>query len=91
MLTIKIDIELATTSDVENKLNDIIESVGLGYVKGEGWELLGESECEDCGGTGEITVNEPVYPDAGSPTAPIGTRKCHCRLRSNEGDSASED
>lgn len=36
--------------------------------------------CGDCLDTGEVTTYEKVYPeDAGSPTAPIGTRKCHCR------------
>lgn len=35
--------------------------------------------CGDCHDTGEVTVDEAVYPDAGSPTAAIGTRKCHCQ------------
>ena len=36
-------------------------------------------ECEFCEDTGEVTVDEYVYP--GEPhTAPIGSRKCVCRL-----------
>lgn len=35
--------------------------------------------CEMCEDTGEVTVDEQVYP--GEPhTAPIGTRKCICQL-----------
>lgn len=46
-------------------------------------ELLKEPVCEDCGGTGEVTVDEQVYP--GEPhTAPIGTRKCHCQARDDD-------
>ena len=48
---------------------------------------MSESEdevCPDCGGTGEVTTMEPVYPDAGSPMAPIGTATCHCRKREPE-------
>jgi hypothetical protein len=40
-----------------------------------------ESTCEECGGTGEVRTMEPVYPDAGSPMADIGTRTCICRKR----------
>ena len=48
-------------------------------------ELLKEPVCEDCGGTGEVTVDEQVYP--GEPhTAPIGTRTCHCQARDNDDD-----
>lgn len=41
-----------------------------------------ESVCEECGGTGEVRTMEPVYPDAGSPMADIGTRPCICRKKS---------
>jgi hypothetical protein len=27
---------------------------------------------------------ERVYPDEGSPMAPIGTAKCHCQIREQE-------
>ena len=37
--------------------------------------------CTFCMGAGEVTTMEPVYPDAGSPTAPIGTRKCICQSK----------
>ncbi len=47
-----------------------------------------EQECPDCGGTGEVTTMEPVYPeDPGSPLAPIGTAKCHCRIKEPEYDN----
>lgn len=38
-----------------------------------------EEVCAECLGTGEVVVDEAVYADAGSPTAPIGHRKCFCR------------
>lgn len=39
-----------------------------------------EEVCEMCGGTGEITVDEPVY--AGEPhMAPIGTKPCICQTK----------
>jgi hypothetical protein len=38
-----------------------------------------EEVCEECLGTGEVTVDEQVY--LGEPhAAPIGTEKCRCRL-----------
>lgn len=38
-----------------------------------------EEVCEFCYGEGEVTVDEQVW--AGEPhTAPIGTRKCICRM-----------
>lgn len=38
-----------------------------------------EDWCDECGGVGEVTTQEPVY--AGEPhTANIGTRKCHCKI-----------
>lgn len=40
--------------------------------------------CPDCEGTGEVTAMECVYPDEGSPMAPIGTQKCHCQIRDDE-------
>jgi hypothetical protein len=44
-------------------------------------EALDEEEvCELCGGTGEVTTSEQVYP--GEPhMADIGTRKCICQLK----------
>lgn len=39
--------------------------------------------CEFCGGEGEVTTMEYVYP--GEPhMAPIGTRTCICKLKINE-------
>lgn len=44
-----------------------------------------EEVCADCGGTGEVDTMEQVY--ANEPhMAPIGTRKCICRLQSNDDD-----
>lgn len=41
--------------------------------------LQEEETCEMCGGTGEITTMEYVYP--GEPhMAPIGTQTCLCRI-----------
>lgn len=38
-----------------------------------------EEVCDECLGTGEVTVDEQVY--AGEPhMAPIGTRTCICKL-----------
>lgn len=38
-----------------------------------------EDWCDECGGQGEVSTQEQVYP--GEPhTADIGTRKCHCRI-----------
>lgn len=38
--------------------------------------------CGHCGGTGEVTVDEQVYP--GEPhMAPIGTRTCVCKTSSS--------
>lgn len=52
-------------------------------------ELIKEPECEHCGGTGEVTVDEQVYP--GEPhTAPIGTRTCICRVRDEDDDHDRE-
>ncbi len=34
--------------------------------------------CPDCGGTGEVTFYEPVYP--GEPhMALVGSKRCHCQ------------
>lgn len=39
--------------------------------------------CAYCMGTGEVTVDEQVYP--GEPhTAPIGTEKCVCQMNFDE-------
>ena len=35
-------------------------------------------ECEDCGGTGEVTTMERVYPGE-EHMAPIGVEPCHCQ------------
>lgn len=44
-----------------------------------------ERPCEDCNGTGEVSVMEAVYP--GEPhMADVGTRKCHCQVREDEYD-----
>lgn len=46
-------------------------------------EIETEEVCEFCGGTGEVTTMEQVYP--GEPhLAPIGTQKCVCQLRDND-------
>lgn len=51
-------------------------------------ELLAEESeeiCEWCGGTGEVTTMEQVYP--GEPhMADIGTRKCICQIEKEEYD-----
>jgi RecJ-like exonuclease len=45
--------------------------------------------CEHCDGTGEVSVDEQVYP--GEPhTASIGTRKCICML-ADEDDHQEQD
>lgn len=50
------------------------ETGGAQTLEGEG-----SFECEICQDTGEVTVDEYVYP--GEPhTAPIGSRPCICRL-----------
>lgn len=42
-----------------------------------------DEECEYCGGTGEITTWEQVWP--GEPhTAPIGTQTCICQLKDED-------
>lgn len=38
-----------------------------------------EDVCLDCGGTGEVTTMERVYPNEPH-MAPIGTMKCHCQV-----------
>ena len=40
-------------------------------------------ECEYCGGSGVVSVMEPV--DSGEPhMAPIGERVCECQLNNND-------
>lgn len=42
-----------------------------------------EDVCAECGGTGEVSVMEAVYP--GEPhMADIGTQKCPCQRRDQE-------
>ncbi len=44
---------------------------------------LEEEVCEHCGGTGEVSVTESVYP--GEPhMAMVGTRTCECSIREEE-------
>lgn len=50
----------------------------------------GEEVCEECGGSGEVATMEPVYPEAGSPLADIGTRKCHCKIKEEEYDDQEQ-
>jgi hypothetical protein len=38
-----------------------------------------EEECEICGGTGEVSILEQVWPNEPQ-VAPVGTRKCECRI-----------
>ena len=46
-------------------------------------DLPDDFVCPLCGGTGEVTVMEQVYP--GEPhVAPIGTQKCICQLEDEE-------
>jgi len=44
-----------------------------------------EEVCADCGGTGEVTTMERVYPNEPH-MAPIGTMNCHCQIKENEDD-----
>lgn len=45
--------------------------------------------CEFCGGTGEVVVDEAVYP--GEPhMAPIGTRPCICQIKEDDGDGPDD-
>ena len=37
-----------------------------------------EDVCEHCGGTGEVSCMEAVYPGE-APMAMVGTRKCECQ------------
>ena len=55
-------------------------------AKANGADLEKEDlECEFCGGTGEVTVDEYVYP--GEPhTAPIGSKHCICTLGDDSDD-----
>ncbi len=42
-----------------------------------------EEICEECGGTGEVDVIEPVYP--GEPhMADVGTRPCVCQIKDED-------
>ena len=68
---------------VEQAIND---EIGVGDMIELEKIVEIEIVCSDCHGTGEVTVDEAVYPDAGSPTAPIGTRTCHCKHREEEHD-----
>lgn len=70
----------------ENKKEDEIL-----YPEGELPELpeFEDEVCEFCGGTGEVTVDEQVYP--GEPHyAPIGTRKCICQIEEHDGDGEDD-
>lgn len=42
-----------------------------------------DPNCEHCGGTGEVTTMEQVYPNEPH-YAPIGTRDCICTLPTEE-------
>lgn len=44
---------------------------------------IDEGECVDCGGTGEIAVEDKVYPDEPY-TGSVGTEKCACKIRDDE-------
>lgn len=58
-----------------------------GECNAEGCSCMAfEEPCPDCGGTGEIEVQSPVYP--GEPhMAYLGDKKtCHCRARENDGE-----
>lgn len=45
--------------------------------------------CEFCGGTGEVTTMEQVYP--GEPHyAPIGTQRCICQIEEHDGDGEDD-
>lgn len=76
--------------DLAEIANQIVEGFTSG-IDDDGqyrttWEIKMEKFCTECNGTGEVTVDEPVYPDAGSPTAPIGIQKCRCQINNNEKD-----
>lgn len=79
-------------------LAEIAKQITEGYTSGindDGqyrttWEIKMEKFCTECNGTGEVTTMERVYPDAGSPSAPIGTEKCRCQIR-DEDESNDQD
>lgn len=56
--------------------NDIDNAVhGVPEHECEVEKEMREEDCPDCGGTGEVTVMERVYPNEPH-MAPIGTAKC---------------
>ena len=53
------------------------------------YEVAEYEVCEFCGGTGEVTVDEAVYP--GEPhMAAIGTKKCVCQIKEHDGDGEDD-
>lgn len=47
MLTIQIDQDEGTTTELEDYLRDVADKVSNGFTSGEGWELTGSDESED--------------------------------------------
>ena len=64
-------------------LRDKVEDKDWGVLYDEDDMMVGQEEeekvCEFCGGTGEVTTMEQVYPNEPH-YAPIGTAKCICQL-----------
>lgn len=45
-----------------------------------------ETICKDCGGTGEVSKTEAVYP--GEPhMADVGSEPCHCQIKEDDHDA----
>ena len=96
MIEFKIELNANTIQDVMDALSHTIEQLEKGFTSGDlrnenidsgSFEVTGEEVCPECGGSGEITVDEPVYNEPGSPTAPIGTRPCpRCKSKKTSDD-----
>lgn len=53
MLTLKIDIDRASIFHLADELDAIKEQLDRGFTSGQGWEITGTSEDDEC--THEIT------------------------------------
>lgn len=88
MITLKIDNDERTYEDQAQYLRHVAKQLEEGYTKGQDWETEGEeeTECETCGGTGEVSAMEAVYP--GEPhMADVGSRPCpDCKHKEEDYD-----
>ena len=66
---VRVETGNSRSKEQEFTLSEFLEALGLEDADEE------IKPCQTCGGTGQVTTMEPVYPGE-SHTAPIGTARC---------------